>query len=158
MLKHLLAFRHVGNVILNRPAEPIANTKVNLDPFPLAHLARKCYSLPLPQCECGLLGKGGVALSPLSAVGFWLFPPSTQQCSAPRLSAKGDSFSLSSIHLTLQLHNCQIWCIHHESNQVPGKTIQSGAVICRAADFHFKITLEQLNFQLLFVLLANALL
>lgn len=29
VLKHVLAFRHVGNVTLNRPAEPIANTKVN---------------------------------------------------------------------------------------------------------------------------------
>lgn len=65
VLKHLLAFRHVGNVTLSRPAEPIASTKVNLDPFPLAHLARKCNSMLLPQCDCGLLGKGGAALSSL---------------------------------------------------------------------------------------------
>lgn len=82
VLKHLLAFRHVGNVTLNRPAEPIANTKVNLDPFPLPHLARKCSSLLLPQCDCRLLGKGGAALFPLSAVGFWLFPPSRTRLSS----------------------------------------------------------------------------
>lgn len=76
VLKHLLAFRHVGNVALNRPAEPIANTKVNLDPSPLAHLARECNSLLLPQCDCRLLGKLEAALFPLSALGFWLFPPS----------------------------------------------------------------------------------
>lgn len=93
VLKHLLAFRHMGNVTLNRPAEPIANTKVNLDPFSQAHLARiarKCNSLLLPQLW--VVGKGWSCPVPTFCCGFLAFPSikvQTQQCSEPQMSAKG---------------------------------------------------------------------
>lgn len=42
VLKSLLSFRHVGNVLLNLSAEPISSPKVNSNHLPMARPAKKC--------------------------------------------------------------------------------------------------------------------
>jgi len=70
-LKSLLSFRHMGNVTLNRSAEPIANPAVNWNHLPRACLARNAspfcsYSSAIMACWERL----ELLCPPLSAPGF----------------------------------------------------------------------------------------
>lgn len=104
VLKHLLAFRHVGNTPLNRPAEPIANTKVNLDPFSLHIWLENAIPCSYPSVTVGCWERVELLCSHflLWVSGFSLHQGlnSALQCTSTECKRK-NSFSLSKSHLIL---------------------------------------------------------